>query len=190
MTAVQVIDNFMDDYSHRMMWQFLNQPGWQHGAYSADDGERYDFKHFAGYSRSGTEDRDPEAIASELRGVSPPLHRMWCGLRDTFLPGHLLSRCYANRMAPGVGGGLHRDSPLPEHVTAIYYPDLAWSPHDAGETLFYDDHERDVIKAVTPLPNRMVLFSGVIPHVARARSRHASGERITLMFKTLGAQLP
>jgi SM-20-related protein len=89
-------------------------------------------------------------------------------------------------MPAGVGGGLHRDSNDPAHLTLIYYPNLAWSPRDAGETLFYDDAEQDVIRAVTPRPNRLVVFRGTIPHVARPISSHAGTDRITLMFKTLG----
>jgi SM-20-related protein len=108
------------------------------------------------------------------------------------MPGQLLVRCYANRMAPGIGGDLHRDSDEPNHLTVIYYPNLTWSPRDAGETLFLDDAERDVIKAVAPHPNRLVVFRGTVPHVARRISALAGADRVTLMFKTTGrtSQIP
>jgi SM-20-related protein len=43
-----------------------------------------------------------------------------------------------------------------------------------------------VIKAVVPKPDRLVVFPGTIPHVARPIYAAAIPWRITLMFKTLG----
>ncbi|MGH7016591.1 MAG: hypothetical protein ACRED8_05840, partial [Caulobacteraceae bacterium] len=96
-----------------------------------------------------------------------------------------LTRCYANGYPSGAEGGVHLDSNLPTHFTAIYYPHLAWNPNWAGETLFFDAEGADVIAAVYPRPNRLAVFPGVIPHVARAVSRACPELRITLMFKTL-----
>ena len=189
MAEVHVFDGLLDAQSHRTLWEYLNRPGWTPGAYSdeAEGADRYSFKHFAGYSASGTEDRDPAQIAAELRGDFPPLYNLWCGIERAILNDHRLSRCYANLMPPGIGGGVHRDSTVPGHATVIYYPNLSWANRDGGETLFFDDAERDVIKAVTPQPNRLVVFAGTIPHVARPVSRRCTDGRITLMFKTLGA---
>jgi SM-20-related protein len=186
---IHVFDDVMDPFSQQKTWEFLSGPGWSFGAYSDEhpDAPRYWYKHFAGYGASAAEDRDPAAIAEELKTNCPPLHRMWCALVANFIPGQRLSRCYANRMPAGVGGGLHRDSNDPNHLTLIYYPNLDWSPRDAGETLFYDDAEQEVVRAVTPRPNRLVVFRGTIPHVARPLSPHAGTDRITLMYKTLGA---
>lgn len=188
MTEIHVFDDIMDPFSHQKTWEFLEGPGWRFGAYSDDhpDADKYWFKHFAGYSASGVEERDPVGIAEELRSSCLPLYKMWEGIVASFLPRQLLGRCYANRMPPGIGGGLHRDSLVASHLTAIYYPHLEWSPRDAGEVLFYDDAERDVVRAVAPRPNRLVVFSGTIPHVARPISNHAKSDRISLVFKTLG----
>ncbi len=185
---VHVFDNVLDPASHEGTWAYLDTPGWQHGAYSDvhPDAPRYGYRHFAGYSASAAEQRTPESILEELRRNCPPFHRLWLGLVDRYMPGQQLGRCYANRMAPGIGGGLHRDSDNPNHLTVIYYPNLTWSPRDAGETLFYDDAEREAVKAVAPHPNRLVVFRGTIPHVARPISALAGTDRITLMFKTIG----
>ena len=189
MTAVHVFDQLLDAQSHRTLWDYLNQPGWKPGAYSdeAEGADKYFYKHFAGYSASGTEDRDPGQIAEELRQNFPPLHRLWCGIEQAILNHHRLSRCYANLMPAGIGGGVHRDSSVAGHATVIYYPHLSWATRDGGETLFFDDAERDVVQAITPQPNRLVVFAGTIPHVARPISRRCAEGRITLMFKTLGA---
>jgi SM-20-related protein len=42
----------------------------------------------------------------------------------------------------------------------------------------------DIVSAVYPKPNRFVVFSGNIPHVARGVSRTCPKLRITLMYKT------
>jgi SM-20-related protein len=186
---IHVFDDVMDPFSQQKTWEFLNGPGWSFGAFSDEhpDAPKYWYKHFAGYSASATEIRDPAAIAEELKANCPPFHRMWCAIVESFVPGQRLGRCYANRLERGVGGGLHRDSNDPSHLTLIYYPNLSWSPRDAGETLFYDDAEQEVIRAVAPRPNRLVVFCGTIPHVARPYSPLATTDRITLMFKTIGA---
>jgi SM-20-related protein len=150
------------------------------------DAPSYYYKHFAGYSANGIERRDPTLIADELREACRPIYNMWVGLERAFLSGHLLSRCYANVMPPGVGGGIHRDSQDPTHMTLIYYPNLRWAPGDGGETLFYNEAETTVVRTVEPVPNRLVVFSGSIPHMARALSAAALTDRITLMFKTFG----
>jgi SM-20-related protein len=185
---IHVFDNVMDSFSHEKTWEFLTGPGWSYGAYSDEHpaAPKYWYKHFAGYSASAQEDRDPGLIADELKATCLPLFRMWCAIVAAFVPGQMLGRCYANRMEPGVGGGLHRDSNDPGHLTLIYYPNLTWSPRDAGETLFYDDAAQEVIRAVTPRPNRLVVFGGTIPHVARPLSALAGTDRVTLMFKTIG----
>lgn len=97
-----------------------------------------------------------------------------------------MARCYANGMPAGAEGGLHMDSNIPTHLTAIYYPTLSWQPSFAGETLFFNPDGTDITAAVYPKPNRLVVFSGTTPHVARPTSVRCPELRITLMFKTLG----
>ena len=97
----------------------------------------------------------------------------------------MLSRCYANGMPAGVEGALHLDSNVDTHLTTIYYPHLNWHPNFGGETVFFDRAGADIIASVYPRPNRIVMFSGTIPHVARPISRQGPDLRITLMFKTM-----
>ncbi len=184
---IVVIDDFMDSPSHQSAWKFLNEPGWGFGAYSdgSPNGSRYLFKHYAGYVESGSEERTPAAIEDELVAY-PAIARIWEKLKAGPLNGRPLARCYANGMPPGAEGGLHMDSNIPTHFTALYYPHLEWRPHLGGETLFFRQDGSDLVGAVYPKPNRMVLFSGTIPHVARPISMKAQLMRITLMFKTCG----
>lgn len=183
--GIQAIDNFLPPDEHQAVWAFLCEGGWSFGAYSKDDGAKYFYKHFAGFRKTGAEDRAPSQIEDELK-AHPLLHAVWSRLTAGAFAGHQLSRCYANGMPPGTEGGLHLDSNLPSHLTAIYYPHMAWDADLAGETLFYNATRDEVLAAVYPKPNRMVIFPGTIPHVARPISTRARDMRITLMFKTIG----
>jgi SM-20-related protein len=183
--GIQAIDNFLPPAEHQAVWAFLNQGGWSFGAYSKDDGAKYFYKHFAGFRQSGAEYGQPAAIEAEL-APHPLVEAVWTRLKSGPAAGHALGRCYANGMPPGTEGGLHLDSNVPSHLTAIYYPHPSWDPDLAGETLFYNAARDEVLAAVYPKPNRMVIFPGTIPHVARPVSVRARDMRITLMFKTAG----
>jgi SM-20-related protein len=87
-------------------------------------------------------------------------------------------------MPAGAEGGLHMDSNVDTHLTSIYYPHPRWHPSLGGETLFFNKDGTDVIGAVYPKPNRLAVFPGTIPHVARPMSAKAKDLRITLMFKS------
>jgi SM-20-related protein len=182
---ILAIDDVLTPEKHEAIWQFLRGPGWSFGAMSSQHGSRYFYKHFAGYQRGDGEYESSDQIEAELEPY-PLLAAFWAQLKGGPLANHALSRCYANAMAPGVGGALHQDSNDPDHLTAIYYPHPTWSPDLAGETIFYSDSRDEVSAAVYPKPNRLLIFSGTIPHAARAMSSQASDLRITLMFKTLG----
>jgi SM-20-related protein len=185
----RIIDNLLSPPDHAAIWNFLSLPGWAYGGFSADgpDADRYFYKHFAGYRTDGREPRDLAAIEDELMQTAPILAGMWQALKAGPLAGQALSRCYANAMAGGVEGGLHLDSNIETHLTSIYYPHPAWSPAFAGETLLFNEGGDEIVAAIYPKPNRLAVFAGTIPHVARPMSRRRTDLRITLMFKTMPA---
>lgn len=185
---VTVFDNLLPPADHAAVWAFLNQGGWTYGGFSSDSpqADRYFYKHFAGFRGDGREVRDAATIEVELSKTAPLLARMWTALNAGPLAGQALSRCYANAMPGGVEGGLHLDSNIATHMTAIYYPHPTWGPNFGGETLLFTAAGDEIVAAIYPKPNRLAVFSGTIPHVARPMSRHRSDLRITLMFKTLG----
>jgi SM-20-related protein len=184
--AIRVHDDVLPTDEQRALLTFLKGPGWAFGAYSdAEPGaSRYWYKHFAGVRRDGREPLDPVAIETELEGA-PLVAGLWRRLKAGVLAGHRLTRCYANGYPSGTEGGLHRDSNIATHFTCIYYPHLAWKPNFAGETVFFDHQEREIVAAVYPRPNRLVVFPGLMPHVARGVSRTCPDLRVTLMFKTM-----
>lgn len=186
---VKIFDNLLPPEAHTAIWNYLNLPGWAYGGFSATDAvaERYFYKHFAGYVKDGPEDREPQSIEEELAAKAPMISQLWRALRDGPLAGQVLSRCYANGMPAGVEGGLHFDSNIATHQTSIYYPHLVWDPNFGGETLLFNDAGDEILAAIYPRPNRLAVFSGTIPHVARPMSRRCKDLRITLMFKTAPA---
>jgi SM-20-related protein len=186
---VKVFDNLLPPADHAAIWRFLNQGGWSYGGYSAEepDADRYFYKHFAGFRQDGREARTAAQIEDELAQSAPMLAQFWVGLKAGPLAGQALARCYANGMPGGVEGGLHLDSNIETHLTSIYYPHPEWSPNFGGETLMFNETGDEILAAIYPRPNRLVVFAGTIPHVARPSSRKRPELRITLMFKTMPA---
>ncbi|HEY2752317.1 2OG-Fe(II) oxygenase [Phenylobacterium sp.] len=184
---VRVFDNLLAPPDQAAVWNFLNQPGWAYGGFSAEgpDADRYFYKHFAGYRKDGREAREAVSIETELAQTAPLLADVWAALKKGPLGGQALSRCYANGMAGGIEGGLHLDSTIESHLTAIYYAHPAWSPNFGGETILFNETGDEIIAAIYPKPNRLAVFAGTIPHVARPMSRRRAELRITLMFKTM-----
>lgn len=165
---------------------FLSSPGWAFGAYSdpAPGASCYWYKHFAGIVRDGREPSEPALFERQLKLAAPVIDRMWTKLQAGALAGHQLSRCYANGYPAGSEGGLHVNSNVASHFTTIYFPHTAWNPNFAGDTLFFNHTGTEIIAGIYPKPNRLVVFPGMIPHVARGISRLCPHLRITLMFKT------
>ncbi len=184
---ISVHDDVLDTESQKQVFDFLNLPGWSFGGYSdpAPGASRYWYKHFAGVVRDGHEPLAPTQFAAALEEQAPPVADLWRRLEKGHLSGHSLTRCYANGYPSGSEGGLHLDSNVETHFTAIYYPHLVWHPNWAGETVFFDRAGRDIVASIYPKPNRLVVFRGTIPHVARGVSRVCPELRITLMFKTM-----
>ena len=190
--VVRVYDDFLEAAEQKAVLAHLLAPGWGYGAYSdpAPGASRYWYKHFAGYVRDGKESHTERGVEQELAGSSEIVFGVWTKLKSGPLAGHKLTRCYANGYPSGAEGGVHQDSNVPDHFTAIYYPQLAWRPNYAGETVFFNADGSDVIFSAYPKPNRLVVFPGIVPHVARAVSRACPELRVTLMFKTAGSCFP
>ena len=186
---VRVFDNFLEPDAQAELLGFLKAPTWAFGAYSdgSPNASRYWYKHFAGYVKDGREPLTPDAIEGELQASAPMLSDIWRKIKSGVLPGHNLARCYANGYPFGSEGGLHLDSNISSHATVIYYPHTQWHPNFGGETVFFNAEGTDIIASVYPRPNRLVVFPGIIPHVARGVTRVCPELRVTLMFKTAGS---
>jgi SM-20-related protein len=183
---ISVHDNFLSKSEQAELFSFLSGPGWAFGAYSDPNpgSSRYWYKHFAGIVRDEREKIETGRFEGQLAQSVPLISKMWCLLRSNLLREHMLLRCYANGYPSGSEGGVHIDSNLHGDFTSIYYPHESWNANFGGETIFFNGNGNDILKAVFPKPNRLVVFPGLIPHVARGVSRSCPVLRITLMFKT------
>ena len=184
-------DGILTEEDRDQIDAFLQAPGWSFGWKSHSKTDVYSFwhKHFAGYKKSdkyriGEGKWPPPDCSEELRQNSALIFEFWSLLRNTLLKGHSLVRCYANGMPFGSEGTLHTDSDSPTSYTSVYYPHRDWQPNWAGETVIFNKAKDDIVASIYPKPNRLLIFRGDTPHVARSVSRTCPSLRITLMFKT------
>ena len=86
-----------------------------------------------------------------------------------------LYRSYINCFIPGENPYWHLDG---EGYTCLYYPNMEYNElNEGGETQFIISNE---IKGILPIPNRMVIFNGLIYHKATSfRNQH----RYTIAIK-------
>jgi SM-20-related protein len=183
----RVYDDILPDEHRQAVNKFLHQngsdtAGWKFGWKSSDKTDNFAFwhRHFGGY-RAG--DGEPYDCEQELTPF-PLILALWRHLAGTLLQGHRLIRCYANGQTYGSDGTVHTDSKLRGTYTCVYYPHQTWHPDWGGETIFFNQDKTDIAACVYPRPNRMLIFDGTIPHVARGVSRICPVLRVTLMFKT------
>ena len=187
---ITIIDDFLDQTAQSMVREELHRRGWDFGwkSKSASDTFAFWHQHFAGARQSDHSDgaarEEPYDCAGELAEKVPLLHELWRLLAQGQLAGHQLVRCYANAAPFGAEGTLHTDSVAPNGFTTIYYPHEKWTPDWGGETVFFNADKSDIRQSVYPKANRLLIFRGTLPHVARGVSRTCPLLRVTLMFKT------
>lgn len=196
MRALSVKDNLLSKEAQGKVIEYVCDGWFKWGWSSNTKTDVYSFwhKHYAGTlgtDHPGKTFDKPYDCADELKELHPLLHQFWqflssaATIRPGPLVGHTLVRCYANAYPYGSEGSIHTDSVSPKSFTTIYYPHERWSPNWAGETVFFNKEETDVIACVYPKPNRLLTFMGTIPHVARGVSRTCPHNRVTFMMKTV-----
>jgi SM-20-related protein len=186
---VFTLDNLLIERERKLVYDFLYDGGWKFGWKSSAKTDQFAFwhRHFAGHRNKQKQNKYD--CAEELKQTAPLLFAFWRRLALTVFKGHTLYRCYANGHAYGVDGSLHTDSKADGAYTAIYYPHEHWEPNWAGETVLFREDKSDIITSVYPRPNRLLIFRGNIPHVARGVSRTCPRLRVTLMFKSLNGPI-
>lgn len=116
--------------------------------------------------------------------VEPCIQSLWDYIQPRFMPTTpVLVRAYANAHTYGVEGYIHRDSKFEEDQTCIIYYEKDWKPEWGGETIFLNENEDDIVKAVLPKYGRMTIFSGPIKHAGRGVSRICPVARRVLVLK-------
>jgi SM-20-related protein len=95
----------------------------------------------------------------------------------------VLIRCYSNKQTFGTEGYIHTDTQREQDQTVVVYMNEDWEADWGGETTFYNHDKTEIIDAILPKYGRVAVFSGNIPHCARAVTRICPKARTTLMFK-------
>jgi SM-20-related protein len=178
------LDNFVPPHLQHRLSALMERNIWRYGWKAADTqtGHYFWHSHFAGDNDDGGE-TDCEAEL-EGRPLIAPVVELWHHVRARLAEDHILVRAYANGHTFGSDGHLHTDSTSPGHFTSIYYAHPRWEPNWGGETVFFDANQVDVVKAVHPLPGRLVHFNGNISHAARSPTRDCPALRSVVVLKT------
>ena len=96
---------------------------------------------------------------------------------------YFLERAYVNYSVSSNVDRLHTDAYRENEYTILIYANKYWDLDWGGETLFYDSITLEIITAVKPVPGRIVLFKGNIPHSARPPQIHCPYPRYTIALK-------
>lgn len=67
-----------------------------------------------------------------------------------------------------------------DFCVALYYINLDWKTEWAGETLFWDKFQKNIIFTSPYVPGRIVLFGGGVPHSIRPQTFLGPSFRFTL----------
>jgi len=183
-SRICILDDFVERKLRTALAQLLSRPIWSHGwkSNSAKDRFSYWHTHFAG----GGKDNRLSCEKELNRNASlEPVNRLWLALKSGPLKGHEPVRVYANAHTYGTEGYIHTDNSDQEnYFTTVYFAHSKWIANWAGETIFYNLGQTDIVAAVFPKPGRIVSFHGALPHCARAPSRDCPDLRLSLVVKT------
>lgn len=183
---VQVHDNLVPEALQRDLTYMVSKPIWKYGWRSNKHNDRFCFwnAHFGGKGSESRESCEEELMQAE--GAARAFYRLWAVLKEGPLKGHVPLRAYANAHTYGVEGYVHRDTDDPDnYFSTLYYAHPKWQPNWSGETVFFDEDQRTIVKSVYPHPGRVVTFPGYMLHRAHAPSRECPDLRVSLVLKTL-----
>lgn len=161
---------------------------WAYGWRSNARRDRYCYWHAHIAGGDGISRRNCEAELAQSSQYSAA-YALFKLLQQGPLKGHEPLRVYLNSHTFGVEGYVHQDNKDTEnYFSTVYYAHPVWHQNWAGDTVFYNRDETDILMSVFPRPGRAVTFHGAIPHCARAPSRDCNELRVSLVIKTQLAQ--
>lgn len=180
----QIYDDFFPADIHAGIHELMRRQTWQFGWKSnpKTDSYKYFHAHFAGFRK--IEDAAVYDCTQELEETHRFLYVMWKTIKHRLAIVEPVVRCYANATPFGSEGQVHTDSRKTSSRTFIYYPSLHWHVNWAGETVFTNAEQSDIVASVYPKPNRLISFPGYVPHIARAVSRTCPDLRVVLVWKS------
>jgi SM-20-related protein len=123
-------------------------------------------------------------IDDQTRNNVPALRALWEIVDKEITNGSCdIERMYVNAYSYGDCPTVHLDDSREGSFTVLYYANYEWNHNWSGETVFYNEAQNEIIRAVYPKPGRIVSFDGRIPHVAREPNRICPVVRYTIAIK-------
>lgn len=68
----------------------------------------------------------------------------------------------------------------PNEIVFLYYPCLTWNPEWGGETIFYKEDRKTVLKCNPYVSNRAIIFDGNISHTIKSQNIIGPSYRFTM----------
>ena len=68
----------------------------------------------------------------------------------------------------------------PNQFGCVYYVNPTWEKNWAGETLFFDEYNKEAVGVSSFLPGRLIVFDGKTPHSVRPQSTIGPEYRFTI----------
>ncbi|GGL21574.1 DUF6817 domain-containing protein [Caulobacter rhizosphaerae] len=180
---VQTLDDLVPTELRLQLSGLMDRNIWRYGWRANTTQVTHGFwhSHFGGGDENCLDNCEADLLD---RPLIAPVVALWNLIRQQVLGDHVPVRVYANGHTYGGDGHMHTDSAQPNYFTTIYYAHPEWEANWAGETVFFDQAGKDVIRSVFPTPGRLAIFPGDIPHAARAPSRDCPALRSVLVFKS------
>ncbi len=165
----EVYDNLVPPELVKAIFESIHQPAYKFGQKS-NPGDTFGF-----WIAHITE----QSLASVK-----PLNQLATIVDDNITKGGFdVQRMYVNAYNFGDCPTVHSDHDAEGFCTVLYYANPEWRLDWAGETVFYDQQRKDIVKAIYPKPGRIAFFDSRIPHAARAPSRVCDFIRYTIAMK-------
>ncbi len=185
MNPATIYDDFFEPDIHKGIDKLVNLGGWEFGWKSDSKNDNFSFfhKHYAGYQVMDETPYDCEDELMKEHGEFLCIIWQHLKVRLKLKKNYHLTRCYANGAPYGCEGQIHTDTINTTSKTIIYYCNPKWNINFGGETVFTNPEKNNIIQSVNPRPNRLIIFNGKIPHVARGISKTCPYMRVTLMWK-------
>jgi hypothetical protein len=165
------IEDFYFYFKFTVPWRFLG-----HDKQSSVDWRKFVYPIY-GYSG--------EKIIVASSNFKNKLEKRLKKYTENLLSHHnLLDRCYASASPYGTVHETHTDVVgFQKSLTVMYYLNSTWDSHYGGETVFFDDLKKEIIKSIIPKPGRVIIFDGGYQHSARETIRNFNDLRLVITFK-------
>ncbi len=171
---IEVFDDALPEALVRAVEEEVHNQGFSYGWMSTSN------KGYGHWNRifAGPELLNRDEVIDDL---CPPVRALWDHLAQSYAAGSKVIRAYSNAYTYGTEGYIHYDSKIASDVTFLLYLTPDWKREWAGETIFFEG--ADIVRAVLPKYNRLIVFPSSMDHVARSVSRICPVERVIFTFK-------